>query len=1157
MISLFYTKKIQRINKTETLNRVSVVFKKERQVVNYIFFIALLACIFSCNDKPSEEPLFETLKSDQTGLDFTNRLTPTDSFNLFDYMYYYNGSGVGAGDFNNDGKIDLFFAANQTNNKIYLNLGDLKFRDITREAQIPQDSNWSTGVSVVDINNDGWLDIYVSRVGNYKSLHGKNQFLICQGLNQNGIPVYKDKAAEYGLDYSGFSTQAAFVDIDMDGDLDMFLLNHSVHANGVYRPRQEFLGKTHPVAGARLYRNDGTHFSDITKTSGINSSVIGYGLGIGVADINLDGFPDIYIGNDFHENDYLYINDGKGVFNEEITDRIAHTSRFSMGVDIADVNNDGYSEIISMDMLSDDPYILKRSLGEDDYDIFNLKISFGYQYQYTRNNLQYNRRNGNFTELGLYAGIAATDWSWCPLWMDFDNDGLKDLFISNGIPKRMNDIDYINFVSNEEMQKRLAPGNPMQNTLKMIEKFPKIKIPNKFFRNNGSMAFIDSKDRIGNQQETYSNGAVYADFDNDGDLDLAVSNIDEAALIYKNKTNDASQEGSRARSENQTNGNVVIKPNYLRISLTGDSANRRAIGSKLIVYSGKAVMLYEKFAVHGFQSSMDIPFHTGLGQTKIDSAILIWPDNSFQPLPTDKVNTTINLNYQQGLPRFDYIKAFHLRSVTSLPVTDATHESGVAYAHVENVFPEFNREPLIPHMLSTEGPALAVGDMNGDGLDDIFIGAARSKKPALWLQTGDGKFTSSVQPALDNDSIFEDVSACWTDVNKDGRSDLVIASGGNEFYGESENLLPRVYLNDGNTLTRKMDAFPKILMTSSVIVPADFNGDGFMDLFLGGRAMPMEYGVIPRSYLLLNDGTGKYKDVTAGNAKELAEPGFVTSAVWSDIDKDGDPDLLVSLEWGGLNAFINNKGTFIKSVLTQEQGWWNFMLPCDFDNDGDMDILAGNLGLNSRLKVSDKEPVTMYYYDFDGNGRKEQLLTYYLNKKEIPFASVAELFKQMPVIKKRYMYAGDFAKASLADIFGSESLKAAKTFRAGYFSNAVLINNGKMQFSLKALPWEGQLTSYRDAAIVNANNDSLPDVLIGGNYFDSNTEMGRYDGDLGTVLINKGKGSFSVEVLNGLKIKGQIRHIAPFNSKSNQQFFILARNNDSTVVIRLPGRKIK
>ncbi|HTE27331.1 VCBS repeat-containing protein [Flavitalea sp.] len=1183
-------------------------------------------------------------------------------------MYYYNGSGVAAGDFNNDGKIDLFFAANQSNNRIYLNEGDLKFKDITEPSKIPQDGGWSTGVSVVDINNDGLLDIYISRVGNFHSLQSKNQFLICQGINAEGIPVYADKAKEYGLDYSGFSTQAAFLDIDMDGDLDMFLVNHTVHESGVYRPRQEFLGIVHPVSGARMFRNDGGHFTDFTSQSGINSSVIGYGLGIAVADINLDGFPDIYIGNDFHENDYLYINNGKGIFSEQITDKIAHTGRFTMGVDVADVNNDGHSEIISMDMLSDDPYILKRSLGEDDYDIFNLKISYGYQYQYTRNNLQYNRGNGYFSELGLYAGIAATDWSWSPLWIDFDNDGLKDLFISNGIPKRMNDIDYINFVSNEEIQRKLSPGNNKENGLDMIDKFPKIKIENKFFKNDGALSFSDIGTQVSNPKDTYSNGAVYADFDNDGDLDIVVNNIDESSLLYRNNfSENANQEsnqesnqepdqqsdqdpnqdfnpGKPGQVKSSTSGNQNVQPGTsFSISIKGDSLNKQAIGAKLIVCAGGTIRLYEKFGVHGFQSSIDIPFHVGAANLAIDSVLLIWPDNSYEKIPNERFSAVtasvakisnenlagnkagggeiskdkiageanssdnnpsdnnpgdknsgtylpgdIILQYKSGLPKFDYSSNLFKKKYITGKASDITYQAGIEYKHVENVFAEFNREPLLPHMLSTEGPALAVGDLNGDGLDDIFLGAARDTKPSLWVQKPGGKFERSVQDALDNDSIFEDISACWVDVNKDGRQDLVVASGGNEFYGKSENLAPRVYINDGFKLTRKKDAFSDVYLTASVVVASDFNGDGFEDLFVGGRAVPMEYGRMPQSYLLQNDGKGRFTDVTSNISGELGQAGFVTSAIWSDIDKDGDPDLLLSAEWETLTAFINDKGKFTKQLLTDKKGWWNFMLPCDIDNDGDLDIIAGNLGLNSRLRASEKEPVSMYYYDFDGNARKEQLLTYYLNHKQIPFASIAELNKQIPVIRKKFLYAGDFAKATLPEIFDAEKLKAADFFQANYFSNAVLINNGRMQFDLKALPWEAQLTSFRDATVVNANNDSLPDVLLVGNYFESNTEMGRYDGDFGTVLINQGSGNFKAELLNGVLIKGQVRHIAAFRSnlsnpsnskssnpsnslksssptnkskandqgpggKANLQYFIMARNNDSAIVISLPG----
>jgi hypothetical protein len=501
-----------------------------------IFGLVVTILLGGCSDKKKiAQPLFEVLESKSTGLDFSNNLSYNNEFNLFKYIYFYNGSGVGAGDFNNDGSIDLFFGSNQLENKLYLNKGNLQFKDVTKASKIKQDGGWSTGISVVDINNDGLLDIYVCRVGNYEILQSKNQLLINQGIDAEGIPTFIDKAQDYGLDFSGFSTQAAFLDYDNDGDLDLFLLNHSVHANSTFHPRANFAGTYHPLSGDRIYRNDETLFTDVTRQTGINSTGIGYGLGIAIADVNLDGYPDIYIGNDFHENDYLYINQKNGKFKDQSAQAMMHTSQFSMGVDVADVNNDAYPEIISMDMLPSDPYTLKRSLGEDAYDIFNYKIGVGYSYQYTRNNLQYNRKNSLFSETGLYSGIAATDWSWAPLWVDFDNDGLKDLFVSNGIPKRMNDIDYINFISNSEVQQKIRDNDMVGKDMSLIEKFPEIKIPNKFFSNKGNLSFSDEADQIKGNISTFSNGAVYADLDNDGDLDIVVNNIEHPVLVYENK----------------------------------------------------------------------------------------------------------------------------------------------------------------------------------------------------------------------------------------------------------------------------------------------------------------------------------------------------------------------------------------------------------------------------------------------------------------------------------------------------------------------------------------------------------------------------------------------------------------------------------------------
>jgi enediyne biosynthesis protein E4 len=1117
------------------------ILKRMGGSIHFLCNVLLVVSLVGCKRHDQEHSIFEVLDDSKTGLHFSNKLTPTQDFNMFNYMYFYNGAGIGAGDFNNDGLIDLFFASNQGKNTLYLNKGKISFADVTNEAHIPKDGGWSTGVSVVDINNDGLLDIYICRVGKYQILNSRNQFLICKGIDKNGVPFYEDEAKQYGLDFSGFSTQALFFDYDMDGDLDMFLLNHSVHQNGSFAPRSNFLGTYSLLSGDRIFRNDGNVFTDVTTQTRINSSAISYGLGVVAADINLDGWPDLYIGNDFHENDYLYVNQKDGTFSEENNQHLMHTSQFSMGVDVADINNDGYPEIISMDMLSADPYTLKRSMGEDDYDIFFHKLSVGYNYQYTRNNLQYNRRNGMFSETGLYSNVYATDWSWAPLWMDFDNDGLKDLFISNGIPKRMNDMDYVNFISNEEIQQKLRENKLDEKNLALVNKFPQIKIPNKFFKNDGQLSFEDMGSRIDNDKSTYSNGAIYADLDNDGDLDIVVNNIDEPALVYENRNNDGGTSS------------------FVDITLKGDSKNTNALGAKVVLFTAANIRTYENYPVRGFQSSMQIPLHIGLEKTKVDSAFLIWPDNSYEPIQLTN-NSRLKFSYSSGLPKFDYSKITSFHRNQTNPMQDVTASVNLTYKHEEDPFIEFNREPLIPHMVSTEGPALAVADINHDGLEDIFIGSSKGFHNAIFLQQSNGKFIKTEQPQMLLDSMYEDVDAVWADLNNDGNVDLVVASGGNEYYGNDEHLLPRVYLNDGKAHFKRLEnAFQNLYYTFSCVVPYDFNGDGFIDLFLGGRAVPWEYGEIPRSYLLQNDGTGKFTDVTDRYTKDLSRVGMVTQATWVDIDKDGDKDLIVCCEWGPIYVFLNNKGSFVQQRLTNKNGWWNFVLPVDIDNDGDIDFIAGNLGLNSRLKASSAQPVRLYYNDFDGNGKKEQVVSYYVAGRELPFANKEELQKQIPEIKKDFLYAGDFAKASMSQIFKKNKLNGGEVLTADYFSNSLLINNGpfssssnssgQLNFTTIPLPWEAQLTSYRDAVVINANNDSLPDILLVGNFYDNNIQMGRYDADFGTVLVNKSQGKLQCENLKGIEIKGQVRHIKNIRI-AGQGAFILARNNDSVMVMQ-------
>ncbi len=1099
--------------------------------------LLLLACSLffaSCNKKKPEVPvLFNVLDSKRTGLEFSNTLTATPEFNMLKYMYFYNGAGVGAGDFNNDGLVDLFFASNQSQNKLFINKGNLQFNDVTAAARIPNEGGWSTGISVADVNDDGLLDIYVCRVGHYETLQSKNQLLICQGIDKNGIPFYNDEAGKYGVDFSGFSTQAAFLDYDMDGDLDMFLLNHSLRYNSTFAPRTSYNGTADSLSGDYLFRNDGGHFTDATNAAGINQSIIGYGLGIVVSDINLDGYPDIYIGNDFHENDYLYINNKKGGFTDELTNSMMHTSQFSMGVDAADINNDAWPDVIAADMLPSDPYILKRSLGEDEYNTFQIKIRNGYNNQYARNTLQLNRGNGFFSEIGMYAGVYATDWSWATLWMDFDNDGQKDLFISNGIPKRLNDIDYVNYVSNDEIQSKIRSNQIGDKDMALIDKFPQIKLPNRFFRNTGSAHFEDAAASIKDNPNTFSNGAVYADFDNDGDLDVVVNNIDEPATLYQNTSNDQKQHPS------------------VKLILKGAAGNRNALGARVFIFSASNISNYEKFPVRGFQSGMEIPLLIGLGKNKIDSAFLIWPDNSYQHINLKKDSLVLSFTYQTGLPKFDYSKVTNFSKNRTAVMENITSISNLNFKHYENPFVEFDREPLMPFMVSREGPASVTGDVNGDGLDDIYIGSSKNEKSVIFIQTAGNKFIKVPQPALDNDSTFEDTDAVFADVNKDGFTDLLVASGGNEYYGKSEFLLPRLYLNDGNgNFSRKADAFGNVYVTASCIKINDFNADGSPDVFVGGRAVPWEYGKIPHSYLLQNDGTGKFVDVTEAIAPGLKNAGFVKQAVWVDVDNDNDNDLVIAMEWDGIVAFVNNNGKYAKKIIAPEKGWWNFILPVDIDNDGDMDFIAGNQGLNSRFHATIKEPVRFYYDDFDGNGKKEQVLTYYLQGREIPFANKAELEKQLPSLRKKFLYADDFAKASLSKIFGDDKLKAAQLLSADYFENAVLINNGNLNFSVQPLPWQAQQTAYVTAVVTDVNGDQLPDILIGGNFYPNNIQMGRNDADDGSVLLNTGKGTFSYQQLNGISIRGEVRRINKIMMANKQEAFVFVRNDDSLMLIR-------
>jgi enediyne biosynthesis protein E4 len=1088
-----------------------------------IFFLTfvLTAVFLSCSQK-KQDAIFKIVEKERTNIDFRNDLKSYDEFNMFKYMYFFNGAGVGTGDFNNDGLVDLFFTSNQGQNKIYRNAGNLKFEDITTLAQVPQDSAWNTGVSIADVNADGLLDIYICRVGNFDILQSKNQLLICNGI-KDGVPTYSDKAHEYGVDFSTFSTQAAFLDYDLDGDLDMYLMNHSLRYNGTFYEKSKYEGTFDTLAGDRLLKLENGVYIDVTKKAGISGNIISYGLGLCVADINVDGFPDIYVGNDFHENDYMYLNNGDGTFTDKASSSLDCTSQFSMGVDVGDINNDALPEIITMDMLPSDPYLLRRSLGDDSYDLFNTKLAHGYQHQYARNTLQLNLGNEQFSEIGRYSNVFNTDWSWSPIFTDFDNDGWRDLFISNGIPKRMNDIDYIKFISNDKIQEQIKRNIFDKKDLALVDEFPEIKIENRFLMNAKDLTFSSIDDKIENNKKSFSNGAIAADLDNDGDQDIVVNNINDYAFIYENQTN------------------VDTTPNHwVNIKLSMEGANYFAIGSKVIVYSDTTVRMYENFPTKGFMSSTHDAVHVGLGSGTIDSMLLVWPDQSYERIKIEADNSTLEIKHRKGLPHFNY-SVLHPKNRS--PFVDITAECQMIHRHYENPFVEFDREPLMPHMVSREGPALCVGDINGDALDDIFIGDSKDIPASIYIQSKAGTFGMLSCSALIKHSKYEDVAAEFVDVNGDKSLDLIVASGGNEFSLQNEAMLPRVYLNDGRgNFNYFKNAIPDaVKLNASCIAAFDYNADGKIDLFFGGRSVPYSYGAIPVSYLLINDGDGRFSvDINASNS--ISSAGFITDAK-SELNKDGKfLRLIFATEWSGIYEF--SKKDSIKR-LTSKNGWWNTTQLADIDLDGDVDILAGNLGQNTKLKVSADKPLTMYYGDFDKNGTNEQLISYYYGGSKIPLNNYEELLKQIPSLKKKYIKAADFAKAGFDDLFPANKISSFEKYELNYTANSVLSNNNG-KYDIAALPLGVQFSTLKDIRPFDLNHDKYPDFLCAGNYFHNNVQLGNDDASPCTILVGKVDGKFEVLSLKSL-VKGEVRKIRKI-IVNRKEAFILAKNNELQII---------
>ena len=1077
---------------------------------------------------PSGPPLFEKLSPSATGVAFSNDLPEATDFNILNYLYYYNGGGVAVGDVNGDGLPDLYFSSNVGPNRLYLNRGGFRFEDVTDKAGVSGPPGWKTGVTMADVNGDGKLDIYVSAVS-YLTMHGRNMLYI-----NNGDGTFTDRATQYGLAHVGYSTQAAFFDYDGDGDLDMFLLSHSTHterAIGTATKRDV----RNPRAGGRLFRNDGGHFTDVSAEAGIFGGIEGFGLGLVVSDLNQDGCPDVYVANDFQEQDFLYYNTCHRSFTESIATATGHTSRFSMGVDAADVNNDGRPDIVVGDMLPEREDILKSSSSSETYSLFNLRIRAGYHAQYARNTLQLNRGNGVFSEVGFLAGIDATDWTWSLLFADLDNDGLKDLYVTSGVFRRPNDLDYINYLGNQQVQDALANG-VTEASMPLLKQMPTVPVANHAYRNDGDLHFTDMAKAWGLAQMGYSNGAAYVDLDNDGALDLVVNNYDAPASIYRNL--------SRQRSGNA----------WLMVTLNGAGKNTAGIGTKVYAVQKGIRQFLEQSPTRGFQSSMDQRLHFGLGRDSlIDSLIVIWPDRRFQVLTNVAANRQLTVSQRDARGTWNYA-AQH--AMTTLLV-DATDSIRVNYTHVENDFNDMDREPLMPHLLSTEGPALAVGDVNGDGLDDIYAGGAKWQPGRMLLQQKDGSFIASDSAMFAADSIREDVDAVFFDANGDGHPDLFVVSGGNEFWGSMEQLGNRLYMNDGTGhFSKAATPLPAVFENGSCVVPGDFNGDGRVDLFVGSRVVAKQYGLSPKSHLLQNDGKGHFTDVTESLAPALLAAGMVTSAVWLDYDHDGKLDLIVVGEWMPVTVFHQESGHFVdrtrEAGLAGTEGWWNTINAADLNGDGRADLVLGNLGLNSYLTASPAQPARMYVYDFFGNGTLKQIITFYKHGVSYPLANRDEMMKVMPQLKVKFPTYKSFGASRIEDILLPDELAKATVLTVHTFASSIALAGADGRFTLAPLPREAQFSPVYGTIVRDFDGDGKADILLGGNFLGAPPMLGRSDASYGLLLHGAGNGTFTAVDMtqSGVMIRGEVRHMQPIRRADGRTTVVVARNNDRLAFLR-------
>lgn len=1092
----------------------------------------MILLLVGCSRPEKKETLFTHMPPDSTGINFTNALKFDQSFNIYTYRNFYNGGGVAIGDVNNDGLPDIYFSGNQVSNRLFLNKGNFKFEDITEQAGVGGTRAWSTGVAMADVNGDGLLDIYVCNSGNMKDPQSKRNELF---INLGNLK-FEDQAERYGVADEGYSTHAAFFDYDRDGDLDLYVLNNSYQAIGSFNLRRNERGNRDPLGGDKLLRNDGTHFTDVSEEAGIFGSVIGFGLGVAVGDLNNDHWPDIYVCNDFFERDYLYINNQDGTFKESLPNQINSISGASMGADLADINNDGWTDIFVTEMLPRDNARLKTVTAFEDWNRYQYGVENDYYHQFARNMLQRNNGDGTFSEIGRMAGVEATDWSWAALMFDMDNDGLKDIFVANGIYQDLTNQDFLQFASNEAFVKSVLTKKSVDYK-RLTEIIPSTPIPNYAFKNLGELKFEEKGTDWGFSIPSFSNGAAYGDLDNDGDLDLVVNNVNMQSFVFRNETNNLNQEN-----------------HWIKFHLVGSKKNTFAVGARIVIEAGEKTFTIEQVPTRGFESSVDHRPNVGLGSIdRIDKVTIQWPGGNTTTLDSVGVDQIITLRESDAGFEKRVTATANIGERTL--VSDISNSGAIPFVHQENTFIDFHRDHLIFHMVSTEGPRASVGDVNGDGLKDVFIGGAKDKPGALLVQSKDGKFLPSNENVFDMDKNSEDAGSTFFDADNDGDLDLYVCSGGNQFPPTSDALLDRLYLNDGRgNFTRSEHALPFTKFEStSTVAPADYDGDGDNDLFVGSRLEPLRYGYPVNGYIFNNDGTGKFRDVTSEVAPGLVGVGMITDAVWADIDGDGDQDLMISGEYMPLTVFVNTGKGFenatVDAGLADTHGWWNKISAADLDNDGDIDFVVGNHGLNSRFRASHDRPVCMFVHDFDGNGSTEHIICTYNGDTAYPLVLRHDLLSQIPSLKKKYLKYESFKNETLTTIFTPEQLKGALELKAHVLASSVLINDGKGKFEVRPLPMEAQLAPMFGIEIFDINKDGNLDIIAGGNLYGVKPEVGRYDASYATVLLGDGKGNFEKipSQQSGVRARGQIRdiHVVPTSSGT---LLLMTRNNESVLV---------